>query len=182
MDEQTLPAERVYAETCANIRATDDISFKLMGIVPLVSGATLLTFFLQGTVSPDKTPLMAALAVFAALITLGLFRWELRNIQNCSWLRRRSEALEQVVVTTVGIAKQPQPPMRIGKTEAEKFIYSATILAWLVMPPLVSSLVESPRLLQAYVVLAGLIAALTMLSAFSRVPDEGLQRTTNAGR
>jgi hypothetical protein len=41
MAETVLTTERVYAETCANIRATDDISFKLLGIVPLLSGATL---------------------------------------------------------------------------------------------------------------------------------------------
>ena len=87
MNEQTLSAERIYADTCNSIRTTDEISFKLMGFVPLVTGATILTFFLKKPIPPENTELVVALALVAALITLGLFRWELRNIQNCSWLR-----------------------------------------------------------------------------------------------
>jgi hypothetical protein len=47
MNEAALAVDRFYAETCASIRATDEISFKLMGLVPFVSGAALLTFFLK---------------------------------------------------------------------------------------------------------------------------------------
>jgi len=36
MSGDALLAEHVYRETCSNIRATDDISFKLMGVVPLL--------------------------------------------------------------------------------------------------------------------------------------------------
>lgn len=81
MTETPLSADRLYAETCTQIRATDEISFKLMGLVPLVSGAALLTLFLKESVSSDKAALVVVLAMFAAVITLGLFRWELRNIQ-----------------------------------------------------------------------------------------------------
>ena len=63
-----LTPEHVYAETCANIRATDEISFKLLGIVPLLSGATLVTFFLKGPVAVEKAPLIITLSLFAALI------------------------------------------------------------------------------------------------------------------
>ena len=171
-----LSADRVYAETCADIRATDDISFKLMGIVPLVSGATLLTFFLKEPISANKAALVVSLALFAALITLGLFRWALRNIQNCSWLKRRAEALENVIVATSGATRQPKPPLKIGKTEAEKWIYSFTILAWLSIPPLVSPLERSPCLLGTYVASAVLIAALTVVSAVAPVRVE---RTTH---
>jgi hypothetical protein len=57
MNENQLSAEHVYAETCTNIRATDGISFKLIGIVPLVSGATLLTFFLKDQSPTTRRPL-----------------------------------------------------------------------------------------------------------------------------
>ena len=88
MAESVLTPERV-AETCTNICATDEISFKLLGIV--LSGATLLTFFLKEQVAAGKVSLVITLSLFAALITL-------RNIQTCSWLRRRAEALERSVV------------------------------------------------------------------------------------
>ena len=92
-----------------------------------MSLANVLVFFLK------EKPSANAPVVFCSLYTLrsllfGLFRWELRNIQTCSWLRRRAEALERTVVTTTGAPKQPLPPLPIGKTEAEKGIYSITIL------------------------------------------------------
>src|SRR5439155_26019418 len=92
-----LTPEHVYAETCANIRATDEISFKLLCIVPLLSGATLVTFFLKGPVAFEKAPLIITLSLFDALITLVLFRWKLRNIQTSSCLRRRAAALERTI-------------------------------------------------------------------------------------
>ena len=170
MSEGNLSVDRFYAETCTNIRATDEISFKLMGFVPLVSGATLLTFFLKESIPSDKTPLVVALALFAALITLGLFRWELRNIQTCSWLRRRAEALEEALVATSGAPRQPKPPLRIGKTEAEKSIYSITILAWLIMPITLIGPLDKPRwLVSVYVAVAVLIVILTALSMIGAV-------------
>jgi hypothetical protein len=38
-----LTVGRYYTELCANIRATDDISLKVLGFVPLTSGAGIIT-------------------------------------------------------------------------------------------------------------------------------------------
>ena len=133
MNEASLSVDRLYVETCTTIRATDEISFKLMGLVPLISGASLLSLSLKQTL-PEKDALVVVLALFAALITLGFFRWELRNIQTCNWLRRRAEVLASKLVETSGAPVQPRPPDGIGKTEAEKLIYCVSILAWLIMP------------------------------------------------
>jgi hypothetical protein len=141
-----------------------------MGFVPLVSGATLLTLFLKEPIAPAKAPLVAVLALFAALITLGLFRWELRNIQTCSWLRRRAEALEEALLKTSGAPKQPKPPIRIGKTEAEKLIYSITILAWLIMPRTLIGPLDKPSwLLPTYLAVATPVVILTALSVLGSV-------------
>jgi hypothetical protein len=170
MTDNILSTDRFYAEICSSIRATDDISFKLMGFVPLVSGAALLTFFLKEKIAAEKAPLVVALALFAALVTLGLFRWELRNIQTCSWLRRRAEALEEALVNASGAPRQPKPPLKIGKTEAEKLIYSVTVLAWLIMPMALVGPLDEPRwLLFVYVAVAGLIVILTTLSTLGSV-------------
>jgi hypothetical protein len=169
MNEASLSVDHFYAETCASIRATDEISFKLMGFVPLVSGAALLTLFLKESVPSEKGPLVVALALFAALITLGLFRWELRNIQTCKWLRGRAEKLEEAWVKSSGALRQPDPPLKIGKTEAEKSIYSITILVWLIMPVTLIDFGKLDWLLRVYVAFAVLIAILTTLSALSSV-------------
>jgi hypothetical protein len=41
-DISRLSVERYYGELCSNIRATDDISFKLLGFVPLISGVGII--------------------------------------------------------------------------------------------------------------------------------------------
>ncbi len=58
MIDAPLSMDHLYAETCTNIRATDEIRFKLMGFVPLVSGAALSAFFSEG-INPfgDELPL-----------------------------------------------------------------------------------------------------------------------------
>ena len=48
------------------------------------------TFFLKEQVAAEKVSLAITLSLFAALITL-------RNIQTCSWLTRRAEALERAL-------------------------------------------------------------------------------------
>lgn len=173
-----LSADRLYAETCNSIRATDDISFKLMGFVPLVSGAALLSLFLKESIAPSKAPLVVALALFAALITLGLFRWELRNIQTCGWLRQRAEVLEQALVTTSHAPIQPKPPNKIGKTEAEKSIYSFTILSWLIMPMIVTNTVQNV-LFRIYIIVAVVIAVLTVLTVIKSVRMPQLVASAN---
>ncbi len=41
-DISRLSVKRYYGELCSNIRATDDISFKLLGFVPLISGVGII--------------------------------------------------------------------------------------------------------------------------------------------
>jgi hypothetical protein len=168
MADSTLSVDRFYAETCTSIRTTDDISFKVMGIVPLTSGAALLTLFLKETVPAEKASLVVTLALFAALVTLGLFRWELRNIQTCNWLKRRAQVLEEAWVETSRAPRQPDAPLGIGKTEAEKAIYSITTLAWLIMPMVLVQAIEN-RLLAVYATTGVLIAVFTAVSAFESV-------------
>ena len=43
MSDDVVKVEQVYKETCQSIRETDDISFKLIGLVPLFSGGSILT-------------------------------------------------------------------------------------------------------------------------------------------
>jgi hypothetical protein len=177
MSGDSLSAEDVYRETCSNIRATDDISFKLMGIVPLLSGATFLTFFLKGEAFAKAGPVVVALSLFAALVTLGLFRWELRNIQTCSWLIQRAKGLEKIVATEAQLPEKPKAPQGIGKTEAEQWIYAVTIIAWLCVPFLVVDFaLLSWWVLIPYIVLAILILILTLLSAMTAVGRPGPSR------
>ena len=95
------------------------------------------------------------------MLTFGLFRWELRNIETCSWLIKRAADLErsQFKLEQFGSEKgqfagrEKGPPLYpffgkrqkgkdnkpipwlqhpIGKTEAEKIIYITAIGAWII--------------------------------------------------
>ncbi len=168
MSDEAVSAHQVYEETCSRIRATDDISFKLMGIVPLLSGTTFLAFSLKdgisAPISADSERVLFILSLFAALITLGLFRWELRNIQTCNWLRRRAEALEKFVVPEIQLREQPPRPLGFSKTQAEKLIYFWTVIAWLSIPIVICGFGTNAWLF-GYIILAIVIAWFTFFSA-----------------
>jgi len=172
--------DRVSSETRAQIAKTDDISFKLLGLVPLVSGAGLLTLALGKDASPlakagDLLPMGASvlilLAFFAAFVTLGLFHWELRNVQQCKWLWLRLAEFERPTLSRLGLKKEllsrPKPPRGIGKEKAEKFIYCSTIFTWLAVPVVTGSVfrVEIPSARYLYFGFATAIALATIATA-----------------
>lgn len=167
---------KIYDQLCDDIRKTDDISFKLMGFVPLVSGTGLLAILIS-----DKRPdpaVLIILSLFAAAITLGLFRWELRNVQTCRWLIKCADKLEKKALEFEGLGKayipQPRSPQSIGKREAEKFIYSVTIVTWLIFPALLLyNETLDPRLYGIYFAASTIIAIATIISLFAQIePDE----------
>jgi hypothetical protein len=124
MPNSSLSADKEYAEVCSQIKGTDEISFKLLGFVPLVTGASILSLFLRN--EDVSSPRIFLISIFSAAVTLGIFRWELRNVQICNWLRSRAD---RIIGTSI-----PGPPGGWGKTEAECLLYGATILAWLALP------------------------------------------------
>ncbi len=132
-----LTAEKRYEQICKNITECDEISFKLLGLVPVVTGSTIFVIFLKGEVK--LSPIIIFISLFGSIVTFGVFRWELRNIQTCKWLRERAAEIE---TKEFGLEKgqfagrQDSPKFLgfpIGKTEAEEIIYIATIIAWLVL-------------------------------------------------
>jgi hypothetical protein len=137
-----------YDTISSSIRATDDISFKLLGLVPLLSGVGILAL-LRALEDPRSSAGVAFFAVFAALVTFALYRWELRNIQNCRWFRERLADIER---HEFGLFRgqyllQPDPPklsvfgrpVRIGrwseidKAKAEVLLYGTAIAAWIIL-------------------------------------------------
>jgi hypothetical protein len=183
-DVPGVGADKLYEQLSAGIRATDEISFKLLGLVPLVSGAALGTLLFKDAqpIGARLSPsLITLLALFAAAVTLGLFRWELRNVQECAHLIGIAGALARGQLVAVGVPaerrKRPPRPQRIGKTEAEKIIYGATIVAWLALPPSVGAVSLAPfdasartivYLAIAAVILCGVAAS---LAARTRLPE-----------
>jgi hypothetical protein len=136
---------KLYAEACENIRATDEASFKLLGFVPSLSaaGTTLLTLG-QKWAEANRT-LVVLVSAAGLLITFGLFRWEMRNVQKCDRLIGSAAELERRLSSSLGESEFAGPfddwskteapsvfGVKIGKAKAEKVIYFFSGAAWLI--------------------------------------------------
>jgi len=190
MAEGEITAAQVYGETCASIRATEEISFKLIGIVPFLSGSAIVTLLGTESVKSIPSAALAAACLFAAFATLTIFRWELRNIQTCDWLRARAQELEKDVLPQRALRARPGSPLlfgakvrsltgrdqwlqktdfAFGKTEAAKVTYSMTTILWLFIPAISPKLETSPIGAMLYLIGAVMIVILVAVSAASPV-------------
>lgn len=167
---------KVYEEICTNIRTSDDISFKLLGFVPLISGSGAAILTVSKIWADTSSVAILLISIVASIVTFGLFKWELRNVQKCDWLIERAAEFERsyfyaeapgekrVIFQFYGWSLQERPPLfgkipkfqtieeaekskdqnpkgkRVGKTQAERIIYWASITAWLV--PVVMALIK----------------------------------------
>jgi hypothetical protein len=131
--------KQLYDQVCVNIRTTDDISFKLLGFVPLVSGVGI-SVLLSTNTGLSSLPVVVFIGLFGAVVTFGLHRWELKNITTCNWLIELGRDLERhrFQLTQGQFLRRPDAPpflgRRIRKREAEQIIYWAAIVAWLLLP------------------------------------------------
>ena len=142
-----LTVESRYREMCSDIRFTDDISLKLLGLIPLVSGAGILAVLFAGAGRSrmDAAILGGFVGVFGAIVTFAIYRWEVRNSKFCSYLNSQVANLEsdlRIPSEQSHRLGRPDPPRvwfgpwhpKIGKTEAERILYVAVILSWLALP------------------------------------------------
>lgn len=144
-------ATTIYREVCNNIRTTDEVSFRLLGLVPLVTAAGIFGIIYK----PEfvSSPLAVVITIFAAIVTSALFCWELRNLRLCSSYIEYAKILEKYVFySAMGKLAEKEPLNKstlkertrgqglfssrpdtkvIRKTIAECIIYSATISAWI---------------------------------------------------
>ena len=126
--------DRLYSEFCTKIRATDDISFKLLGFVPLLSGSAIFLLLFKG--DELRTVPVVLLCVAGAAVTVGLFLWERRNIKTCLLFRDAAAQLEEEfpkewIKPNKMLGKPPEKySSTFRKTEAEIVIYAASIMVW----------------------------------------------------
>lgn len=154
-----------YEQICADIRFTDELSLKLLGFVPLVTGAGIFVVLLGGS---DRSWWQAAVlggfvGVLGAIVTFAIYRWELRNVEFCRYLRTRAAYIEKhgalddrhghyhgrpdapIWPPWMKIEYREEPswiedkptkekPRGLGKTEAERILYTAVIVSWLALP------------------------------------------------
>jgi len=101
------------------------------------------------------------IALAVALMSLGLFYRERRNIQRCNVCT----AIAHIVEESCGIRGLKQvPPGRMGKTGPEKLIYATIVMTWLAVPFFAGI---PPNGTRPYVLASGIIVALTINAVFT---------------
>lgn len=146
--------EKRYAEICANIRALDENSFRLLGFVPLLSASAIAAVLLRDV---KFSPTVVLFSLVGGIVTFGLYRWELRNIQICKWLQERADEIEQrefgieIAEQQFAIRLKPErekPQFKnaeyndmhklfgipFTQRRAETLIYWTTIIGWFALP------------------------------------------------
>jgi len=136
----------VYLEICKSYHAIDDFRTKLLGLLPLTS---LVGLFLldkeKSVVSIGASPdLLGFAAVFAALLTLALFGYEIRSIWRCHHLITEGLHIERQLGIRHGqfhvcageqCPDESHPSINIDKLFNAKavacVIYSVVFSAWL---------------------------------------------------
>ena len=95
--EKILLAE--YAEVCKSHSGITDFRAKLLALLPLASGAGvgLLVGHGNGHYSRTEAELLIGLGVFGAVVTAGLFFYELRQIDVCKQLRNHAAWIEHAL-------------------------------------------------------------------------------------
>jgi hypothetical protein len=92
-----------YLQTCAYFHALHEVRFKLLALLPIVSGASII--LMPSGTSADK---QVALAAVGLIVTLGLTIYDQRNSMIYDRLIRRARMLE------IQMNFQPLPGDRAG--------------------------------------------------------------------
>ena len=134
----------IYTQALTTMRATDDISLRLLAAVPFVSGIGITLLVRQPS---DALPAMPRffVSIFAAIVTLAIYRWERRNMSHCRHLRTWAAQVERtylgVLPAEARMALGAAPhgdnlssrfvSRTWGKTQAELLLYTTVIVGWL---------------------------------------------------
>ncbi len=121
-----------YQETCKTYHNIDDFRAKLLGLLPLASGAGI--FFLSKDNIPgnENHNILAGAGLLGFIITLGLLIFELRGIQYCIRIISVGKLLERKMKIYGQFRLRPKPFCHfIDVPIASGIIYPAVLAAWI---------------------------------------------------
>jgi hypothetical protein len=124
----------IYEQVCEAHKAVEDFKAKLLALLPIASGAGIF-LLLSDRITRDAKPHLVAIGIFGALVTVGLFLYDLRGIHRCDALIECGKELEEELQEgkSRGPFSSPQTPVLkkfVSLTWASLIIYSAVIGAW----------------------------------------------------
>jgi len=125
-----------YEQSLQTYRMLADIRFKLLALVPLISGAAIA--FLTTDPVHASSQLVLAGGVFGLLITLGITIYDQRNTQIMNVSRLRARELEKILRLPLKGHFQQMPPkdleflgwMKVWSDRGLSLIYGTVLAAW----------------------------------------------------
>jgi hypothetical protein len=164
-DQASAPPENLrlaYQELCKSYQAIADFRAKLLGFLPLASGAGFFALLGNGK---DPVPYYAWVAgIFGFAITLGLFFYELRGLQRSAALEHTGRELEAALGLADGqFTTQPSANLHglIDARAAAWLIYPSILAGWAYMAGL-------QRLGVLWATVVGIIIAVAVAAWFAR--------------
>lgn len=129
------PLKLAYQEVCTTYHRIDDFRGKLLGLLPLASGAGILFLVNNAQLDPEKISLVpqyaAPIGLFGMVVTCALFFYELNGIRRCNFLIERGQQIEEDLGVVGQFRSYPKDPMGfIGPVLAARVIYPAVLAAW----------------------------------------------------
>ncbi len=129
--------EALYAQVCGSHDQIADFRAKLLGLLPLASGAGIFLLLSPDSLTGPGAAHLLTVGLFGAVVTWALFIYELRGIQKCLALIRSARRLESYLGGAGehfgAFRSRPRPVggRLIGVRGASRLIYSAVVGAWL---------------------------------------------------
>ncbi len=168
-----------YEQTVKYFHALADVRFKLLTLLPLITGGAV------GLLQSQKPDLVLLLSIFGILVTFGVMCYDQRNNQIYNAMQRRAKSLEALLRFPAvsdrfhfggALLDRPQRDLRflgilLWHDRGLAVIYAATFAAWTYL--LISSLLQIGQVLlvKVAVPLAVFITVLLQLHSFDRATD-----------
>jgi hypothetical protein len=166
---QDTPRITLYQEVCNNYRTIDDYRTKLLGFLPLVSGAGIY-FLLNNSVTSLSgnsqttafSQFLLPIGIVGAIITLGIYIYDLRAIQIKVSLVKTGRDIEDLLGINGQFKRRPHTRFGvINDLGGSSLVYTALIAGWLFL----GLILTSP--LAAWIVSIGLFLIGVVVVAFS---------------
>ena len=124
----------IYDQVCESHNSIADFRAKLLALLPISSG-TGIFLLLSEKIPREARSHLVAVGIFGALVTIGLYLYELRGIHRCNALIQCGRALENELLKerrTGAFLSSRDPVLKgfVSLTWASLMVYPAVIGAW----------------------------------------------------
>jgi hypothetical protein len=118
-----------YEQVCTTYHAIDDFRAKLLGFLPVVSAAGAVVLVKDVAGLKELPEFFVFAGVFGALITIGLFLYEVRGIRHCTFLINRGRKLERKLgLGAMGQFAHWDPNNPLGRMKIADFPRAAQVI------------------------------------------------------